>query len=205
MQRIGVMGGTFDPIHNGHLASAQEALEYLALQTVLFVPAPRPPHKLGQRLTDVDHRVAMVKLAIADNPAFQFCDIELLRAGPSYTVDTLKELHNTLGESSALFYIVGSDALQELLTWRDPSGILELATLVVVARPGHAQVNLDVLSRALPGVDQRVVTIDGLNCDIAATDLRTRVHQGKSLRYLTPLSVAAYVEGHGLYGAGSTT
>jgi len=197
--KIGILGGTFDPIHMGHLAIAQEAAEELQLPRVLFIPAPRPPHKQKQAMSDVVHRVAMVRVAIEDNPLFQLSTVELERDGPSYTVDTLAQLRGVFGEETELFYIVGGDAPGDLLSWREPERILTLATVVVVTRPGYTETQIEQLRSRLPAARTRIRALSGPQYGISATDIRVRVESGRSIRYLVPPDVHSYIARHGLY------
>jgi nicotinate-nucleotide adenylyltransferase len=209
---LGVFGGTFDPIHVAHLAVAEAARDALGLRRVLFVPAARPPHKTAQRVTAADHRSAMVQAAIADNDGFALSTIELERDGPSFTVDTLRAL--TADEPSdrsaasagngapaaGLALILSAEAFADFPTWRDPAGILALATLVVVPREGYPEADPAALARAIPAArEPRVVVLDGPRMQLSASELRARARAGRSLRYLVPDAVAAYIGDHALY------
>jgi nicotinate-nucleotide adenylyltransferase len=163
---LGVFGGTFDPIHVAHLAVAEAARDALGLRRVLFVPAARPPHKTAQRVTAAPHRLAMVRAAIADNEAFALSTIELERDGPSYTIDTLRALAvsdaSTAADPTGLALILSAEAFADFPTWRDPAGILALATLVVVPREGYPEADPAALARSIPAVPQpRLVVLDG--------------------------------------------
>ncbi|HLZ68565.1 MAG TPA: nicotinate-nucleotide adenylyltransferase [Dehalococcoidia bacterium] len=197
--QIGVLGGTFDPIHLAHLRLAEEAREQLGLQRVLFVPAPRPWRKSGRRITPIAHRLAMVRLALAGNPAFDVSTVELEQAGPTYTTLTLEALRAELGAGVTLHFILGSDALQDLPNWWQPQRLVRLAKLAVAARgelPAHELASLD---RRIPGLADACERIEMPALAISSTDLRRRVAAGRSLRYLVPDSVAAYIAEHGLY------
>jgi len=196
--RIGVLGGTFDPIHYGHLMLAEEARVRLQLARVLFIPAKDPPHKLGQPYSPVAGRLRMVQLAIASNPAFAISEVELTRPGPSYTVDTLAHLQQALGPEAELFFLMGLDSLASILTWRDPAGILARAQLAVAARPGFCA-DLQALEAALPGLSARTHVLDMPEVGISSHDLRRRVCAGLPIRYQVPDSVEAYVREQGLY------
>jgi nicotinate-nucleotide adenylyltransferase len=195
--RLGVMGGTFDPIHIGHLAIAEEARVRLALDEVLFVPARVSPLKLGNTCASGEDRYRMVSLAIADNAHFAISRIELDREGPSYTVDTLEALHTACGRVE-LYFILGMDSLETLVHWRRPDAIVRLARLVVVTRPGYVP-DWPALERAIPGVTQASEVIDTVRLDISSTELRERVRAGMPIRYLVPASVEAYIYDHQLY------
>ncbi len=199
---IGVLGGTFDPVHIAHLAVAEEAREALGLERVLFIPAGIPPHKQGRTITSGDERLAMLELAIADNPAFAVSRIELDRDGPSYTVDTLAALGESqlaAGGSPDLALIVSAEAFAEFTTWREPRRILELATVVVAPRDGFPDTTLEAIARDFPGLEDRVILLDGPRLRLSASDLRARAAAGRSLRYLVPDAVAAHIEDHALY------
>ncbi len=193
--RLGVMGGTFDPIHTGHLVAAEEARHALHLDRVLFVPAGDPWQKAGSSVSPGEHRFAMVDEAIADNDAFESSRIDLDRGGPTYTVDTLKTVLDQAGSDAELFFITGADAILEILTWKDPHEALELATFVAVTRPGHDLGRLHSL-----GVADRVVVLEIPALAISSTDIRRRAAEGRPIRYLVPGAVAAYITKRGLYG-----
>ncbi len=196
--RLGVFGGTFDPPHLGHLVVAEQAREQLKLDLVLFVPAGQPWMKADQPVAPAHHRLEMARLAIEEHPAFRVSDLEVVRQGPSYTVDTLEELHRA-DPSAEPFLILGEDSFREVERWRRPLRLLELCTLAVYRRPGVAEWSLEKLEAVLPGVSRRVVTVEGPLIGISATDLRQRAAQGRSLRYLTPPAVEEYIRRHRLY------
>ncbi len=190
-RRIGIFGGTFDPVHQAHLVLAEQAREQARLDRVLFVPAARPPHKQDRPLTSFEHRAEMLRLAIAGYPVFQVSDLEKDRPGPSYTADTLQQLHDQ-EPADELFLLLGSDCLPDLPHWRQPAQIAELATLLVMARPGWSQAP----DPAPPFRFQRIATP---LLDTSSGDLRRRVREGRSIRYLTPRAVECYIETHKLY------
>ena len=200
---LGVFGGTFDPIHFAHLAVAQEAAETLGLERVLFVPAGQPPHKPDRIITSGADRLAMVELAIAGNVRFAADRLELDRAGPSYTVDTLEALQarSVAGDTPALTLILSSEAFRELPTWREPRRILELACLAVAPRDGYPPVTTSFMDQAFPEFRDRVSFLDGPRMRLSASELRMRAGAGRTLRYLVPDAVAAYIDDHGLYRA----
>ena len=189
------MGGTFDPPHVGHLAIAEEAREALALHRVLFIPAARPPFKLDDAITEVEHRVAMTELAIGDNSAFELSRVELDRAGPSYTADTVEAL---AGEGE-LTLILSAETFAELATWHEPDRILEAACVAVVPRAGYPAPDPASLATAFAGRDSRVTLLDGPLLGVSSTAIRERVAAGRSIRYLVPAAVEAYIAEHGLY------
>ncbi len=198
-KRIGVLGGTFDPAHNGHLAIAGEARKVLRLDEVLFVPAGQPWMKAGQAITPAEHRLAMLRLAVRGKPHFKVSTIELEREGPTYTVETLEELRSQYRENTEIYFIMGQDALPEFPRWRQPVRIIELATLAIFPRLGYPPPDLDALDTQLPGLKRRVVLLDSPLVDVSATEIRRRVVAGESLRGLVPAPVAAYIGANGLY------
>jgi nicotinate-nucleotide adenylyltransferase len=187
--RIGVFGGTFDPVHLGHLIMAEQCREQARLDQVWFVPAARPPHKSEADITPFERRAEMLALAIAGHSAFQLNDLEKNRPGPSFTVETLEALARDHPGNEYL-WILGSDSLNDLPLWREPQRILELAGLLIVARPGHPVWGEEQL---------RAVVIESPLIDIASRDLRRRAAAGRSLRYLVPRAVECYIDQHKLY------
>jgi nicotinate-nucleotide adenylyltransferase len=196
--RIGVLGGTFDPIHHGHLALAAEARHHLGLSKVLFVVAAQQPLKVAGHAASAEQRLAMVELACADEPAFVPSDIELRRPPPSYTADTLHELRASLPSRAALWFIMGADSLADLPRWRRSAEIIALARLAAAQRPGIA-LDPAALDARLPGIAARLDLFEGPRLDIASSDLRARRAAGLPLRYQMPDAVIAYIEAHGLY------
>lgn len=200
--RIGVLGGTFDPIHHGHLIIAQEALEALDLATVVFVPSAHPPHKPVGAVTSAEHRYRMVERALEDDPRFSISDIECRRSGRSYTIETLREMSRSLGEGDELCFLVGSDTVGELPTWKDIRRFPEFCRLIIVSRPGHPLDRIDALRGLFPASVVDEMRRDALAVTpvgISATDIRRRVRRGRSIRYLVPEAVRRYIEEHGLY------
>lgn len=188
--RIGLLGGTFDPVHLAHLVMAEQCREQASLDQVWFLLAPRPPHKLNAVLTPYHHRQEMLELAIAGYPAFQVCAIEKDRPGPSYTVDTLRELQKT-HPADTFHLLLGSDSVADLPTWHQPEQIARLASLLIVARPGSAA--------APPPPYFQAQIIDMPLLEISSTNLRNRLAKGRSIRYLTPRAVESYIQTHKLY------
>ncbi len=197
MARTAVFGGSFNPIHYGHLLLADEVLDALGLDRVLFVPAAQPPHKPNAQLAPAQDRHAMVQLAIAGHPKFAVSDLELRRPGPSYTVDTLDALRIPREE---LFLIVGSETFLDLLTWRTPRRVAELAQIIVVPRAGSA---FDPESAAVRKVVHEIrdepLIVRAISLPISASDLRRRVREGRSVAYRLPEAVAAYIQAKRLY------
>jgi nicotinate-nucleotide adenylyltransferase len=192
----GVFGGTFDPIHVGHLAVAQEAADALGLERVLFVPAGQPPHKPTRAVTPGQHRRAMVALAIDDNARFELEPLELERPGPSFTADTLEALSARGGQ---LTLILSADAFLAFHEWHDPERILSLARIAVAPRQGYPAAGPEYLARHFPDHAARVTFLDGPQIRLSASDLRRTAASGRSLRYLVPDAVAAYIGDHALY------
>lgn len=195
----GIFGGTFDPIHVAHLAVAEAALDDLGLASVTFIPAGEPPHKRDRTISPAEHRFAMVQAAVAGNPGFRVSRIEMDRDGPSYTVDTLAALA-TEGGALPLALIMSMDSYLDLPDWREPQRVLALAALVVTPRDGIADAEPDFLERHFPGMTARVVMLRGPRLRLSASDLRARAAAGRSLRYLVPDAVSAYISDHALYG-----
>lgn len=192
------MGGTFDPIHLGHLVLAEQARTHLGLERVLFVPAGEPWRKAGRRIAPVAHRVAMVQAALAGDPYFGVSLVESERRGPSYTADTLAVLQAQLGPATELCFILGQDALADLPHWRDPARIVALARLALAARPGWT-VDRDALEHTVPGIQARLDLVPMPLVDISSTDIRQRVAASLSIRFLVPAAVEAYIQEHRLY------
>lgn len=202
VRRVGVIGGTFDPVHYGHLVIAEEVYAALDLAEMVFVPAGHPPHKPDSLVAAAHHRLAMLELAVASNPHFSISLVDLERPGPSYTVETLGLLRQRWGEQAAIYFLIGWDSLEDLLTWHDPAGILaQLAFLVAVRRPGYHEESgyRDSLEARLPGIKQRLRVVSVPQLEISSTDLRTRVAEGRPIKYQLPESVEQYIEQHRLY------
>lgn len=195
--RIGVFGGTFDPIHMGHLFVAEDARAALELDKVLFIPAGQPWFKSYRQITESHHRLAMVRLAVEDNPLFAVSDIEVRRNGPSYTVDTLAELRDEY-EYAEFTVILGVDALREIDRWYQPRRVFEMASVVGMARPGTS-LDLSVLNAAIPGASSRMRLLDSAIIEVSGTDIRQRVTAGRSIRYRVPALVERYIRENGLY------
>jgi len=194
---IGVLGGTFDPIHIGHLLVAEEARIKLGFREILFVPAGQPWLKLDRNITPAVHRVEMVRRAIADNTHFKLCTIEVERPGPSYTVDTLTTLRKQLGGEARLFFILGRDTLAELPLWKEPEKLIQLCRLVVAPRLGSK--DLKHLETSLPELPGKVIQLDIPVIGISSSDIRQRVSQGLSIRYWVPAEVEKYIAEQKIY------
>jgi nicotinate-nucleotide adenylyltransferase len=198
---IGVLGGTFDPIHMGHLIIAEEVRARLDLAEVLLVPAGQPWLKLNNAnaISPAEHRVAMLRLAIADEPAFKLSTMEIDRPGPSYTVDTMAELRNQIGAEGKLYFILGWDNLNQLPRWHQPLRLVNLCHLVPVRRVGFASPDLEALEAAVPGLAKSLVMLDTPQIEISASEIRARVARGLSIHQLVPEPVERYIIEHGLY------
>jgi nicotinate-nucleotide adenylyltransferase len=193
----GLLGGTFDPVHCGHLAIAEQTREALGLEGVIFMPAARPPHKPHGASAPAEDRAAMVSLAIADNATFTLSRLELERPGPSYAVDTLEMLR--ADSPREYVFILSSEAFAGLDTWRDPGRLLELCRVAVVPRPGYPTLDVSSVTQRFPGREDRVLFMDGPRLGHSASDIRRRVREGRSIRYLVPAPVAQYIAERGLY------
>jgi nicotinate-nucleotide adenylyltransferase len=201
---FGILGGTFDPVHLGHMALAREALSELDLDHLLFVPNADPPHKQGQDVTPASHRVAMVALAIEPEPGFRLSRLELERAGPSYAVETvaqLAELARSEGRPEPWF-VMSAETLDEFSSWRQPERILQLCRLAVAPRPGSEPLDASWVRANHPGQEDRFTFLPGPELDIASTDIRERLAAGRPIAHLVPDAVGGYIEAHGLYRPG---
>ncbi len=195
-ERLGIMGGTFDPIHNGHLFVAEEARARFSLDGILFVPNGAPPHKSDYLLTAARHRYEMTRIATADNSAFTCLSLELDRPGPSYTVETLTLLQ-AQHPAAELFYITGVDAIADILTWRRHEEIIRMVTFIAATRPGFSPESL--AERLPPSYLQRILMLGTTAIGISSTEIRERIRLGLPARYLTPDGVRDYIEKNHLY------
>jgi nicotinate-nucleotide adenylyltransferase len=217
--RLGIFGGTFDPVHLAHLRCAEEAREALQLDRVLFIPAASPPHKPGRQLAAAAHRLTMVRLSIAGNRAFRVSSMEIDRSGRSYSVDTLRLLRQQLPASTELVFLLGVDAFREIHTWKEYRSLFALADLAVFSRPPRRISSLRGLLpvaargefcyeknqqtlRHASGSRVRFLRLTAL--DISASAIRQRVERGQSIRYLVPAAVERYIHRHRLYARGNT-
>ncbi len=195
--RLGILGGTFDPPHYGHLILGEQAHEQLALQKVLWVPAADPPLKEDEPKTAIAERLEMLRMAIADNAHFEISLVDVERPGPNYTVDMLALLRENY-PLAELFFLMGSDSLNDLLRWRSPARLIHMVTLAVMRRPG-APIDFAKLAAELPEIEQRVAFVDGPLIEIASSDIEARIQSGRSIRYLLPEAVEDYIYKQGLY------
>ena len=199
---IGIMGGTFDPIHIGHLAIAEAAREALGLERIVFLPAGVPPHKPASVVASADDRLAMVGLAIAGNPAFEVSRIDVDRAGPSYTADSVALLaaaERAEGHEPDLVLIMSAETFAELPGWHEPERLLDRARVAVVPRDGHPVPDPSWIAGHFPGRADRIAVLDGPRLGVSSTAIRDRVSAGRSIRYLVPEAVERYIADHGLY------
>ena len=195
---LGLLGGTFDPIHLGHLVIAEEARARLGLDKVLFIPAKIPPHKTYGTYAPTRDRLCMVQLALADNPHFGFSCVDLEREGPSFTLDTLSTIRGQYGPGVELFFILGADSLVNLKGWHRPQEIIRLTRLVATSRPGYT-VDLAALEVEVPGISQVTELLTSIEIGISSTDLRARVRRGWPIKYQVPAAVETYIREHKLY------
>ena len=199
MKKVGILGGTFDPIHNGHLVIAEEVRKRLGLAEILFIPTGRPWQKADRPIAPADQRVDMVELAIAGRTGLKQCRIEVERPGVTYSVDTLTHLKQEYGGRTNLYFILGWDALLGAPSWKDPAKIINLCYLVTVPRPGIAPPDPAALERTIPGITGRLIMLDVPEIDISSSDIRQRVAEGLPFEYLVPAPVAEYIKQHQLY------
>ncbi|MCL4500070.1 MAG: nicotinate-nucleotide adenylyltransferase, partial [Chloroflexi bacterium] len=197
LTKIGIMGGTFDPIHYGHLILAEQAWEQLGLENVVFITAADPPHKASEAVSEAGLRHEMVRLAVINNEHFECSTIEIDRPGPSYSIDTLRQIIGLYGEETCVYLLLGADEAAGFMTWRDPYAIQELATVVVANRPGLS------VARALDALPadfaKNVTPLSMPGVDVSSTDIRERVRRGGSIKYLVPEAVESFIIEKGLY------
>lgn len=205
VKRIGVFGGTFDPPHVGHLAAAEHVRQVHHLDQVIFVPAGRPPHKSGDRLTAARHRYLMTVLATLENPYFTVSRVEIERRGVSYTVDTLRQLRSDFGEEHEYFFLIGYDALNTFHTWKSPEQILQMCRLVALARPGYSLEGLPkTLGSLYTDYHDRFIITEMPQFDVSSREIRRQIAQGISVRYRIHELVLNYIERFGLYREASS-
>jgi nicotinate-nucleotide adenylyltransferase len=195
----GILGGTFDPVHNGHLAIAEEAKTCLDLTEVIFLPAGRPWMKSDKLISTAEQRVEMVRLAIKGKSYLKVSTIEIERKGPTYTVDTITRLKAVTDKTLELYFIVGWDSLAQLSHWKEPSKLIEMCYFVAVPRPGFDRPDVKRLETEIPGLSKKVIWLDRPLMDISATDIRNRVARGLSVKKLVPEKVEKYIREKGLY------
>ncbi|HOS69755.1 MAG TPA: nicotinate-nucleotide adenylyltransferase [Bacillota bacterium] len=200
LSRIGIMGGTFDPIHYGHLAAAEAARVEFGLSKVIFIPAGSPPHKQSQKISDAEHRYSMTALATSSNSGFEVSRLEVDKAGITYTFNTMKELRSIYGEAPAIYFITGADAVLELLTWYKIGELLTLCKFIAVTRPGFDIRKLEQkIAEITSKYDGEIICLEVPLLEISSTDIRERIRNGKPVKYLLPEEVEAYIHRNGLY------
>ena len=200
IKKVGIMCVTYDPSHFGHLVTAEAARTQFQLDKVIFTPTGKPPHKKGYSVTPAEHRYLMTMLAINDNPFFEISRMEIDRPGLTYTVDTLESFYKELGEDVKLFFISGADAVLDILTWKDVDRVLSYCTFIAATRPGYPMDKLNEKISELKrmyGWEVNTMKVNGM--DISSTDIRRRVREGLSVRYLLPKSVETYIQKNNLY------
>ena len=198
--RIGIMGGTFDPIHDGHLAAAEAARVEFGLCKVIFMPAGNPPHKQSQKISDAEHRYRMTALATSSNSGFEVSRLEVDKAGITYTFDTMEELRSIYGEAPEIYFITGADAVLELLTWYKIGELLTLCKFIAVTRPGFDIWKLEQkIAEISSKYDGEIICLEVPLLEISSTDIRERIKNGKPVKYLLPEEVEAYIHKNGLY------
>lgn len=198
-RRIGILGGTFDPIHVGHLMTAEAVRDEFGLDKVIFVPAAVPPHKMDQQVTEAKHRYLMTVLATNSNPHFDVSSVEMDRPGPSYTIDTIYELKRQYGENTDLFFITGADAIAEIPTWDRIEELLGLCQFIAAARPGFLP-NVDNIKEYFGELGSaRIHRLETPELEISSTNIRDRVKRGFSIKYIVPSAVENYIYKEGLY------
>jgi nicotinate-nucleotide adenylyltransferase len=195
---IGVLGGTFDPPHIGHLIVAEEARERLGLEQVLLVPVGQPPHKPDREISPPEHRAAMVGQAIAGNPHLALSRVDLDRSGPCYSVDTVRLLREAMGAHTEIDFIIGADSLRDLARWRQPERLIRMCRVVVLRRPGYP-IHWAQIDRQLPGASALIQTLEAPQIDISSSAIRERVRRGRSIRYWVPEVVRRYIHEQRLY------
>lgn len=199
---VGLFGGSFDPIHFGHIISARSVAEHLGINRIVLIPAAEPPHKTGRALASVEHRLRMTRLAVQGDPPFEVSDIEAHRPGPSYTIDTVIEFRRRLPDPSPLAWLIGADSLPELATWRRIADLLDQVRIVTMSRPGPGSPDMTGLAELVGERPVARLLADRIctpQIDISATDIRARVAQKLPVRYLVPDDVALYIAEHRLY------
>ncbi|HHW07683.1 MAG TPA: nicotinate-nucleotide adenylyltransferase [Clostridia bacterium] len=199
MKRIGIMGGTFDPIHYGHLVTAEAALHAYGLEEVVFVPSGKPPHKKDYHVTEAEHRYLMTILAVATNARFHVSRLEIDRTGYSYTIDTIKDFRGLYGPQTELYFITGADAILEILTWKNVQHLPELCQFIAATRPGFDLKALDRVFSELPELEGRLHLLEVPALAISSSDIRQRVREGRPIKYLLPETVEHYIYKKGLY------
>ena len=199
MKMIGIIGGTFDPVHLGHLAIAEEARKQIKLDKVEFLPAGHPYFKDESSISPAEDRINMLKLALAGKNYFSISLMEIMRPGPSYAVDTIAQMKEQLEAGDELYFIMGWDSLMTLHLWQEPQRLIRLCRIVAAPRPGYSEPDISLIEKRLPDIRQRVIVMERPQIDISATDIRQLVSQGLPIDHLVPEEVARYIREHHLY------
>lgn len=197
-KRVGIFGGTFDPIHMGHMIVAETIMDEFALDRVVFIPAAEPPHKQGREISSAKHRYMMTLLATCSNPRFNVSDIELRRSGPSYSKDTLAELTKQHGSDNDFYFIVGADSIVSLHTWNRPDELLRMCHIVGASRPG-CMPDMTEIRQHFGELAEKIHCLETPELEISSTDIRQRVRDGKTIRYIVPDAVEQYIYKERLY------
>lgn len=199
--KVGILGGTFDPIHIGHLIIAEEARYQLGLDRVVFLPAGKPYFKKDRIISNADDRLEMIKLGIKDNPLFDVSDLELRRDGPTYSIESIPKLKEQYG-GAELYFLIGLDALADIHKWKYPQELIEMCQIVGVTRPGYADFDWSEIDKDIDDASKRIKIIEVSRIGVSSTDIRMMAANGIPIRYLVPDAVVRYVEEHGLYKQG---
>ncbi len=197
--KTGVLGGTFDPVHLGHIGMAGAARDELGLSGVILVPAGRPMSRVNRGITTAEHRLAMLRLAVQGKPGLAVSTIEIERTGPTYTVDTLNALNRKYGAEAGIYFILGWDSLAQLPEWREPARLVKMCRLVAVPRPGCPRPDIEALEHDIPGITEKLIILEKPYIDISATMIKETVARGRSIDHLVPGLVAEYIKKHKLY------
>jgi nicotinate-nucleotide adenylyltransferase len=198
--KVGILGGTFDPVHRGHLRLAETALKQLGLDRVLFVPAREPWMKTGcRRITTAEHRLAMLRLALEGRPKFEISLVDLKRPGKTYAVDTVAAVRKLLGEEAELYFVMGADSLADLPLWKEPDKLVSMCRLAVAGRPRVSAPDVARLEKMIPGIGHRIVFLNMAPVDASSTEIRRRLNSGREAGRALPATVARYIREHGLY------
>ncbi|MDP3012535.1 MAG: nicotinate-nucleotide adenylyltransferase [Candidatus Hydromicrobium sp.] len=202
-KKIGIMGGTFNPIHHGHLVTAQEALSQFKLDKVIFIPTGNPPHKIENEVASAEDRYTMTVIATSSNSNFFVSRMEIDRKGESYTIDTVRQLRKIYGKNSLLYFITGADAILEILTWKNTDEIVSLCKFIAATRPGYNLSRIEDLRKRLFGkagtTDEKIYVMEIPALSISSTDIRNRVKHNRPIDYLLPEGVSNYILKHELY------
>ncbi len=201
IRKIGIMGGTFNPIHNGHLIVAEDVREQCGLDKVLFIPSGQPPHKPDSEVIGAEHRYEMVRLAVEYNCFFEASRIEVDRNGLTYTINTLQELKLIYSEGTVFYFIIGADVVKELITWREYKKVFQMCEFIAVLRPGYGNSAFEsAIEQVSRDEGARIQQVQSRQIDISSTDIRERQQRRESIKYLVPDRVEEYIKTHGLYG-----